>query len=42
VLIKDIAGSIPTGTATVTVTARLRDGTEIAGTDEVRIVSRRN
>jgi hypothetical protein len=42
VLIDDIAGAIPGGTTTVTVTAQLRDGTQIAGTDEVRVVSGRS
>jgi hypothetical protein len=41
VLIDDVAGAIPAGTTTVTVTARLRDGTELAGTDEVRVVTGR-
>jgi hypothetical protein len=41
VLIDDVAGAMPAGTTTVTVTALLRDGTEIAGTDEVRVVSGR-
>jgi hypothetical protein len=42
VLIDDVAGAIPSSTRTVTVTARLRDGTEIAGTDEVRVLSGRS
>jgi hypothetical protein len=41
VLIDDVAGAIPAGTTTVTMTARLRDGTELAGTDEVRVVTGR-
>jgi hypothetical protein len=41
VLIDDVAGAIPAGTTTVTVTALLRDDTEIAGTDEVRVVTSR-
>ncbi len=39
VLIKDVAGAIPTGVTAVTVTARLLDGTQIAGTDEVDVVT---
>ena len=39
VLIDDIAGAIADGTTRVTVTAQLRDSTEIAGTDEVRVVT---
>ena len=42
VLIKDVAGAIPAGTTTVTVTARLLDGTQIAGTDEVHVVTHGN
>lgn len=41
VLINDVRNSIPAGTTIVTVTARLRDGTELAGTDHVRVVRHR-
>jgi hypothetical protein len=40
VLIDDVAGTIPAGITTVTLTARLHDGTVLAGTDEVHVVSR--
>lgn len=37
VLIDDVAGALPTGPQALTVTARLRDGTEIAGTGDVHV-----
>jgi hypothetical protein len=37
VLIDDVAGALPTGPQTLTVTARLRDGREIAGADDVHV-----